>query len=54
MEEGVKYINDDRNKKYDGEKEEELPDDTSPIDMEECVSDIKDDKNEKNDEEKEV
>ena len=47
MEEGVKYINVDRNKKYDEGKEAELPDDTSPIQMEEGVNDIIDDNNEK-------
>ena len=38
---------DDKNKKYDEEKEAKCPDDTSTVDMEEGVNDSKDDSNEK-------
>ena len=54
MEEGVHYINDDKNEIYDEEKEAEYLDDTPPDDMEEFVIDRKDDRNEKNDEGKEA
>ena len=47
MEKGVKDGNNDKNKKYDEEKEAECLYETSPIDMEERVSARKDDKNEK-------
>ena len=54
MEEGVSDRNDDKNEKYDEEKEAECPDDTSTIDVEEGVSDRNDDNNEEIDEEKEA
>ena len=41
-EECVNYIKDDKNKKYDEDKESEWPDDTSTVDMEEGVIDRKD------------
>ena len=50
MDEGVKYINDDKNEIYDEEKEAELLDDSSTYDMEEGVNDRKYDNNENNNE----
>ena len=50
MQEGVKYINDDKNEIYDEEKEAELLDDSSTYDMEEGVNDRKYDNNENNNE----
>ena len=47
MEEGVNDRKDDKNKKYDAEKEVEFPDGTSPVKMEESVNNIKDENNEK-------
>ena len=49
MEEGVNDRNDNKNEKYDGEKEAECLDDTSRVEIEEVVSDRKYDKNENND-----
>ena len=47
MEVGVSDRKDDKNEKNDEEKEAELPDDTTPVDMEEGVSERKDDNNER-------
>ena len=45
MDECVKDINDDKNEIYDGEKDAECLDDTSPNETKEVLSDIKDEKN---------
>ena len=50
MEEGIKYINDDKVEIYDEEKEEECLDDTSNDEMEEGVNYINENNNEKYDE----
>ena len=54
MQEGVSDRKDDKNKKYDQEKESECPDDTSSVDIEEGVGDKKDGRSENNDEVKEA
>ena len=46
-EEAVNYRKDDRNKKYDEDKEAGFPDDASTVEMEEGLNDRKYDSNEK-------
>ena len=41
MEEGINYINDDKNEIYDEGKEAECPNDTSLVEMDEGVNDRK-------------
>ena len=54
MEEGLVDEKDNKNERFDDEKETKFPDVTHHEDMEECVGDEIDDKNESIDEEKEA